>query len=72
MGPHDPSAPLAWPPSSTGRGVSSSSDVAALLDRAAALSDRIAVMDEGRIAGIVDNSDAARTSVGRLMTGLAA
>ena len=42
------------------------------LEELLALSDRIAVMDEGRIAGIVANSDAARTSVGRLMTGLAA
>jgi len=42
------------------------------LEELLALSDRIAVMSRGRIAGIVDNSGAARMAVGRLMTGLAA
>lgn len=42
------------------------------LEELLALADRIAVMNEGRIAGIVENAEAARTSVGRLMTGLAA
>lgn len=42
------------------------------LEELLALSDRIAVMAGGHIAGVVENSDTARTSVGRLMTGLAA
>ena len=42
------------------------------LEELLALSDRIAVMDAGRIAGTIANYDGARTSVGRLMTGLAA
>jgi simple sugar transport system ATP-binding protein len=42
------------------------------LEELLSLSDRIAVMDGGRIAGVVENSSAARTAVGRLMTGLAA
>ncbi len=42
------------------------------LEELLALSDRIAVMDNGRIAGIVNNEDTARTAVGRLMAGLAA
>lgn len=42
------------------------------LEELLALSDRIAVMDEGRIAGIVANQEGVRTAVGRLMTGLAA
>ncbi|HUR42972.1 MAG TPA: ABC transporter ATP-binding protein, partial [Aestuariivirga sp.] len=42
------------------------------LEELLALSDRIAVMSRGRIAGIINNSGSARTAVGRLMTGLAA
>ena len=42
------------------------------LDELLALSHRIAVMSAGRIAGVVDNKANARTTVGRLMTGLAA
>ena len=42
------------------------------LEEILALSDRIAVMEAGRIAGVVENADNARTAVGRLMTGLAA
>lgn len=42
------------------------------LEELLALSDRIAVMDDGRIAGFVENREGARTAVGRLMTGLAA
>ena len=42
------------------------------LEELLALSDRIAVMSQGRIAGVVENTGTARTAVGRLMTGLAA
>lgn len=39
------------------------------LDEVMALSDRIAVMFEGRIMGIIDHEDATRESIGLLMTG---
>ncbi len=42
------------------------------LDELAEVSHRIAVMDRGRIAGIVDNRAGARSEIGRLMTGLEA
>ncbi|MCB1499101.1 MAG: ABC transporter ATP-binding protein [Bauldia sp.] len=42
------------------------------LDELLGLCDRIAVMSRGRIVGIVQNGDTARTDVGRLMGGLAA
>ena len=42
------------------------------LEELLALSDRVAVMAGGALAGIVENADEARTRVGRLMTGLAA
>lgn len=42
------------------------------LEELLALSDRIAVMTGGAIAGFVNNGENTRTAVGRLMTGLAA
>jgi ABC-type uncharacterized transport system ATPase subunit len=42
------------------------------LEELLALSDRIAVMSGGAIAGVVENTGNARMAVGRLMTGLAA
>lgn len=42
------------------------------LEELLALCDRIAVMDDGAIAGTVDNTGDTRTKVGRLMIGLAA
>jgi simple sugar transport system ATP-binding protein len=39
------------------------------LDELIELADRIAVMFQGRLVGIVDNTDEAVTRVGRLMTG---
>lgn len=41
------------------------------LDELLALSHRIAVMDQGRIAGIVENEDGARHTIGALMSGAA-
>ena len=40
------------------------------LEELLSLCDRIAVMERGRIAGIVDYGEEARTEVGRLMIGL--
>jgi simple sugar transport system ATP-binding protein len=42
------------------------------LEEVLELSDRIAVMDRGRITGIVDNDETARLRVGALMSGVAA
>ena len=42
------------------------------LDELIELSDRIAVMSRGRLAGIVGNDDTARLKVGELMIGAAA
>jgi len=42
------------------------------LEELLGICDRIAVMDAGKLTGIVDNSPTARTDVGRLMIGLAA
>jgi general nucleoside transport system ATP-binding protein len=42
------------------------------LEELLALSDRIAVMSGGALAGVVENSETARSQVGRLMIGLAA
>lgn len=42
------------------------------LDELLALSHRIAVMDQGRIAGIVDNTQGARHKIGELMSGVQA
>ncbi len=41
------------------------------LDELLEVSDRIAVMDRGRIAGVVVNADDAATEIGRLMAGVA-
>ena len=43
--------------------------VSAELDEIMELSDRILVMSEGHIAGILDASDATKEQVGVLMTG---
>ena len=40
------------------------------LDEILELSHRVAVMDQGRIAGIVPNDDAARRRIGELMSGV--
>lgn len=40
------------------------------LDELLALSHRIAVMDQGRIAGIVENTEGARHKIGELMSGV--
>jgi simple sugar transport system ATP-binding protein len=45
-----------------------STDLEELLE----LSDRVAVMDSGRIVGVVPNGEDARERVGRLMSGASA
>ncbi len=42
------------------------------LDELIEVSHRIAVMERGRVAGVVDNRTGARTEIGRLMTGVEA
>jgi simple sugar transport system ATP-binding protein len=44
--------------------------VSAELDEILSLSDRIAVMSDGKIVAIVDSKDADRNYIGRLMAGL--
>ena len=44
--------------------------VSAELDEILSLSDRIAVMSDGKIVAIVESKDADRNYIGRLMAGL--